>query len=79
MSTDRIIFRSMIFQSPSIFSANILHHLHMLGAYQVALVVRTCLPLHVYIRDTSMISGQEYPLEEGMANHSSILSGESHR
>ena len=40
MSTDNIIFRSMIFQSPSIFSANILHHLHMLGAYQVALVVK---------------------------------------
>ena len=27
MSTDNIIFRSMIFQSPSIFSANISYHL----------------------------------------------------
>ena len=40
MSTDHIIFRSMIFQSTSIFSANISCHLHMLGGYQVTLVVK---------------------------------------
>ena len=37
------------------------------------LVIRTCLPMQVDLRDTGWIPGREDPLEEGTATHSSVL------
>jgi len=48
-------------------------HTHLLGASQVALMVKNLLANAGDVRDTGQSLGPEGPLEKGMATHSSIL------